>query len=142
MDEASSPGQGIVRLFEGLSPADVADLGRHYAHGAYFKDPFNEVRGLAAIQRIFAHMFESLEAPRFKVLSLLEQDGQAFVTWDFEFGLRGRALKVHGASHLRFAPDGRVNYHHDYWDAAEQVYERVPLLGGLLRLLRRRLAAR
>ena len=42
-------------------------------------------------------------------------------------------------SHLRFAADGRIAYHRDYWDAAEEVYEKVPLLGGLLRRIKRRL---
>lgn len=136
-----SPAQRIARLYENLSPADLPVLDRYYTDDAFFKDPFNEVRGIDAIQRIFAHMFEGLESPRFRVLERLEQGGQAFLSWDFEFGLRGRALKIHGASHLRFAPDGRVAWHHDYWDAAEQVYERLPLLGALMRLLRRRLLA-
>ena len=34
---------------------------------AWFKDPFNEVRGIDAIQRIFRHMFKQLETPRFHV---------------------------------------------------------------------------
>jgi len=35
-----------------------------------------------------------------------------------------------------------VTYHRDYWDTAEELYAKLPLLGGLMRLLRRRLAAR
>jgi len=36
---------------------------------------------------------------------------------------------------------GRVLRHVDHWDPAAQIYEREPLLGGLMRYLRRRLAA-
>lgn len=129
----------IVDLFENLKPGDVAWLGRYYTEQAYFRDPFNEVRSLAGIQAIFDHMFKSLEAPRFKVQDVLVQDSQCFLNWDFEFGLRGRPQRIHGASHLRFAEDGRVSYHCDYWDAAQQVWEKLPLLGALLRWLRRRL---
>ena len=43
-------------------------------------------------------------------------------------------------SELTLAPDGRVAEHVDYWDPAAQLYERVPVLGWLMRRIRRRLA--
>jgi len=36
---------------------------------------------------------------------------------------------------------GKVVEHIDYWDAAEQVYERLPLLGPILRRVRQRLGS-
>jgi hypothetical protein len=33
-----------------------------------------------------------------------------------------------------------VAYHRDYWDAAEELYEKLPVLGGLMRFLKRRAA--
>ena len=36
---------------------------------------------------------------------------------------------------------GKVVYHRDYWDTAEELYAKLPLLGGLMRFLRRRLQA-
>ena len=35
----------------------------------------------------------------------------------------------------------QVNYHRDYWDAAEELYMKLPVLGMLMRGLRRALAA-
>jgi len=133
----------LVNFFEHLKPGDVAWLGKHYTEQAFFKDPFNEVRDLAGVQRIFAHMFEGLEAPRFEVLAALAEEDQCFLSWNFLFRLKGQALErsIHGSSHLRFASDGRVAYHRDYWDAAEEFYEKLPLLGSLLRWIKRRLRA-
>ncbi|MBI5257124.1 MAG: nuclear transport factor 2 family protein [Burkholderiales bacterium] len=134
----------VVTLFEALAPADLARLGEVYAPQARFKDPFNEVQGPDAIGRIFAHMFETLEAPRFVVQDALVDGNQAFLTWDFECrrrGSRGAALRIHGGTHLRFDAQGRVLLHRDYWDAAEELYERLPLLGALMRWLKRRLSA-
>ena len=42
---------------------------------------------------------------------------------------------------LAFAPDGRIAMHRDYWDAAEELYEKLPVLGGLMRWIRRRAAS-
>jgi len=44
----------------------------------------------------------------------------------------------YGDDNPRFAPDGRIAMHRDYWDAAEELYEKLPLLGSLMRWLRRR----
>ena len=86
-------------------------------------------------------MFATTEAPRFEVTDCIEQGGQAMLGWTFHFALRGRALTVRGVTHLRFDADDRVTLHRDYWDAAEELYEKLPLLGGLMRAVRRRLRA-
>ena len=131
----------LAQFYETLTPAALADLGQLYAPDARFKDPFNEVVGIDAIRRIFEHMFTTTEAPRFVVTEVIEQGGQAMLGWEFRFALRGRALTVRGVTHLRFDADGRVALHRDYWDAAEELYEKLPLLGGLMRAVRRRLRA-
>jgi ketosteroid isomerase-like protein len=135
----------LVRYFETLSAESVDRLGEYYAADAWFKDPFNEVHGVAAIARIFRHMFAQLDAPRFVIGETIADGQGAMLVWEFHYrgrsvGLRG-AQCIRGVTHLRFDADGRVDYHRDYWDAAEELYSRLPLLGALLRALRRRIAA-
>lgn len=131
----------FVRYFETLTPAAVARLGEHYADDAWFKDPFNEVRGLPAIQRIFTHMFAQLEAPRFVVTERIVQEHGAMLAWDFYLAVRGKSLCIRGVSHVRWNAAGKIDYHRDYWDAAEELYAHLPAIGVLMRWLRRRLAA-
>jgi ketosteroid isomerase-like protein len=131
----------LIQVFEALCADDVAGLGDFYTEQAYFKDPFNEVNGLAAVKRIFKHMFDTLDQPRFVVHDAMAEGEQCLLTWDFLFNARGHAYTVRGSSHLRFAADGRVAYHRDYWDVAEELYEKLPVLGLLMRWLRRRLAS-
>jgi ketosteroid isomerase-like protein len=133
--------QRVIEVFEHLQPADVARLDDLYTDDARFKDPFNSVQGLPAIRRIFEHMFVALDGPRFQIIDVLVQGDQCFLTWDFVFRMkrwRRDEQRVHGGSHLHFAPDGRIAVHRDYWDAAEELYEKLPLLGGLMRWLKRR----
>ena len=133
--------QAVVRFFEQLQPSDLPRLGELYAPQAYFKDPFNEVRGLAQIERIFEHMYEALDQPHFVVSDRLMQGQQCFLVWEFRFRFRRFAREqwqvVRGSSHLRFDAQGRVEFHRDYWDAAEELYEKIPGLGALMRWLRR-----
>ena len=132
--------QRLIDFFESLSPDSARELSRIYADDVWFKDPFNEVSGIAEVTRIFTHMFEQVDAPRFVVTHSVLQGEHAFLTWDFLFRMKRHSSAqrcIRGATHLRFAADGRADFHRDYWDAAEELYEKLPLLGGLMRWLKR-----
>lgn len=132
----------IVEVFQTLTPAGVDTLDTIYAADARFKDPFNDVQGLTEIQRIFRHMYVSLENPHFVVTGRIVQGKQCFLTWEFRFTFRrfkqGQPQCIVGGSHLVLREDGRITLHRDYWDAAEELYEKLPLLGTLMRWLKRR----
>jgi steroid Delta-isomerase len=134
----------FAAYWESLTPAGVAALASYYTEDATFRDPFNHVRGYTAIQRIFTEMFERLIDPRFRVIETLQQDQAALLVWTFTFRIKAFQPKVsrtiEGTTLIRFAPDGRVREHRDYWDAAGELYEQLPLIGGVLRALRRRFA--
>jgi ketosteroid isomerase-like protein len=131
----------VIALFEGLTPADLSRLGEFYAPDARFKDPFNEVQGLAGIRGVFEHMYTALHEPRFVVYEAIVQGGQCFLVWDFLFRFKRFSSEtqcVRGGSHLQYGADGRITMHRDYWDAAEELYEKLPGVGALMRWLKRR----
>lgn len=132
---------GLLDWYATLAPDTLARLPQFYAADARFKDPFNEVQGVAAISRIFAHMFETTDQPRFVILDRMAQGDQGFATWRFEFGLKGQQYTVLGASHLHFDEHGQVLTHRDYWDAAEELWQKLPLIGAPVRWLRGRFRA-
>lgn len=132
----------VVAFFETLTPHSVSDLGHYYDAQAQFKDPFNAVQGVPAIRSIFEHMFVALQAPRFVVTGQVVQGRQCFLTWEFHFGFKrfqpDIGQTILGASHLVFSEQGLITRHRDYWDAAEELYEKLPLVGSLMRWLKRR----
>lgn len=134
--------QGLVDWFERLQPESLDLLQTFYTPEAEFKDPFNQVQGHNDIRRVFEHMFRALHDPRFVVHEAVVQGDSAFLVWDFLFRFRGQGFEVEqcvrGATHVRFAADGRVLLHRDYWDAAEELYEKLPVVGSLMRWLKRR----
>ena len=132
----------ISAYFEALTPQSVAQIGSFYTPQARFKDPFNEVSGIAAITRIFEHMFAALHEPRFVVTQQIVDGAQAFLVWEFRFRFKRfdtvTQQVIRGGSHLTLADDGRISDHRDYWDAAEELYEKLPGLGALMRFLKRK----
>ena len=132
----------IAHYFETLQPQSLAQLKHWYSPQARFKDPFNEVQGLAEIERIFQHMYVALNQPHFVVTGQVVDGTQAFLTWEFRFRFKRfdttTLQAVRGASHVVFNESGLVTMHRDYWDAAEELYEKLPVLGGVMRWLKKR----
>jgi hypothetical protein len=130
----------LARYFETLTPQSVADLPRYYAGDAYFKDPFNEVRGIDQILPIFKRMYEQVVDPRFRVTQVVSEGSEAVLIWEMDFRFRpgARLESIRGVSHVRLDASGRVNWHRDYWDTAEELYQKIPVLGTFFRWLRRR----
>ncbi len=130
----------IVQAFETLTPGGVQALDSVYAADARFIDPFNDVCGVAAIQHVFRHMYASLEAPRFVIVERIVQGSQCFLTWEFRFHFKRFQVSeeqcIPGGSHLVLNDSGQVILHRDYWDTAD-LYEKLPLLGGVMRWLKR-----
>ncbi len=136
--------QRLALAYEQLTAETLEQLLQCYAPDAHFRDPFNDVRGVQSIGDVFRHMFRTLAQPRFTVLQCQQQEGEAFLLWRLDYRLRAwrpaRARCIRGATHVRFDSQGRVLLHRDYWDAAEELYETLPLLGPLMRWLRARMA--
>ena len=131
----------LLSWYSLLTSTSVKQIDQFYQEDAYFKDPFNDVRGTAAIQAIFNHMFATTSQPHFVVLQSMSHEKQAFVTWIFHFSLKSKSYAIHGVSHLLFGDDGRVNIHRDYWDSSEELLQKLPLIGNPLRWLRNRFTA-
>lgn len=132
----------IVQYFATLKPESVAQIRLLYSPYARFVDPFNDVVGLPAIEGIFTHMFVALEAPRFVIIERIVQGQQCFLTWDFHFRFKNfqkdTPQTIRGGSHLVFSEEGLVILHRDYWDAAAELYEKLPVVGSLMRWLKKR----
>jgi len=132
----------IIKRFEGLSLDTVDHLIDLYSTDAFFKDPFNEVNGQRNIKKIFVHMFEQVDQPKFIVITEISNANQACLTWEFRFRFRNELHQqvIRGCSWLRIG-NSLIIEHRDYWDAAEELYEKLPLIGSLMRFLKKKLRA-
>jgi steroid Delta-isomerase len=135
---------GLKAYWEGLTQERVGSLDAVYAPDVHFRDPFNDVRGIEELRRIFGHMYETLEEPRFAITETILEGDRAVLVWDFDFRIKAWkprvTQRIHGLSVVRFGADGRVTDHRDYWDAAGELYAKLPLVGPLVRYLARRMA--
>lgn len=131
-----------ARFFEGLTQANAGGLARLATPDVRFKDPFNDFRDRDRLIRLFTHMFDKLDEPRFIVRDRAMGATAGYLRWTFTFRVKGRpqAWSIEGMSEVAFDAAGLVTSHVDHWDAGEQFYEKLPVLGALMRVVKRRMA--
>jgi steroid Delta-isomerase len=124
-----------LAYWQNLTPKNIGALRDIAAPDFRFVDPFNDHTGYAAVEAMLEKMFTHLPNAKFTVKDTATSGQVVYVRWHF-FARAG--WEVEGMSEVHFGPDGRATLHLDHWDAASQFYERLPLLGAVLRAIKRR----
>ena len=138
----TTPIETYAVVLEGLTADNLSTLSNHVTSDVHFVDPFNDVTGVDHMIRVFSDMFAKVGPVRFSVSEAHGNSSTGMLAWQFEGELRGKPWTFEGTTVLRFSSDGRICEHIDCWDAASNFYERLPVIGWLLGVLRRQLAMR
>ncbi|MFO7646736.1 nuclear transport factor 2 family protein [Halomonas campaniensis] len=137
--------EAFCAFFNKLDKSCTRKLHEFYTDDVVFTDPLHRVEGARALEAYFSTLYENVTSCRFTFHHGQRSGQDAFVTWTMQLVHprldRGREIEVPGCSHLQFAADGsgKVARHRDYFDAGAMLYERLPLLGGAIRLVKRQL---
>lgn len=135
----------FAAFFSSFSPDRVERLVPDtYAESVYFNDTLKAVEGRAALAHYLAESAAAVEDCRVEIASTTPvQPGEFLVRWKmmirFKRFRRGVDTWSIGISHLRFDAAGRVVYHQDYWNAADGLFQHVPVLGWMINAIKRRL---
>ncbi len=139
-----SAARAYAAFFETVTPETLPELRRLCAPAIRFRDPFNDLTGIDSFMAVFEEMYATVEVPRFAVLHQAFSGQVCYLRWRFTGRLKGRKInfEIEGMTEVQFDAAGLVIAHIDHWDAAGQVYEKIPVLGSLLRFFRRRIAVK
>jgi hypothetical protein len=145
-----SPGEAAALerfrgFFENMTPARVGDsVDAVYAADAWLYDTLVVHHGIAEIRPYFIKTAERAAGVRVQVLDTLRSGPDFYIKWAMEIdwsGFRkGVTTTSYGMSHLRFNRDGMVVLHYDFWDAANGFFEHIPVVGHLIRWIKRKVA--
>jgi len=134
----------VQSVYEKIDPDNLDTLREIYARDVSFEDPIHAIQGLDALIANFQSLFANVERCRFKFhRSVVSGDG-IFFSWtmmlEHKTFKRDEVIRVEGASYLKYR-HGKIYYHRDYFDLGAMVYENIPVMGGLIRAIRSRIAA-
>jgi hypothetical protein len=128
------------RTFRELRPEAPFPYDDLYSPGVVFEDPLHRAEGVAALRAHFERLNGNLQLCRFEFGPTHFEDAEAVLSWTMQLQLRRgprHPVVVSGLTQLRF--DQRITHQRDHFDAGALVYEHVPILGWLIRQVKRRL---
>ena len=107
-----------------------------YAPNVVFEDPLTRIRGLRSLRTHYKKLYQDVLEIRFDFPEMTETEDTVFASWVMTLTTKklnwGRPYSVEGFSVMTFRDD-KVVYHRDYLDLGAMLYERIPILGGVIR---------
>ncbi|MDT0595771.1 nuclear transport factor 2 family protein [Glaciecola petra] len=131
-------------FYTDLASMQISELSHIYSDDVLFIDPIAEHRGINAVEKYFDKLLHNAKHCRFDIHTKENtEDDKFIVTWTMEFTSsrmkNGNPIRVDGLSHLQVA-DNKITFHRDYYDLGQMIYENVPILGRIVKKIKRGLA--
>lgn len=130
----------LISYFEALSDNKNTPISSFYDNGIIFKDPIHEIESIVLLEEYFQKLNRNLKSGGFTFKNIEVTDHKCYLEWDMEVELYRPNKRVFssGISVLTFT--NKVVHHRDYFDAGELFYEHVPILGSMIRFIKRKIA--
>ena len=114
-----------------------------YAENAYLDDTLVTHYGPEEIKNYFMATAETMTSFDLKILDTARSGPDHYIRWEMIFAAPklsgGEPIHSVGVSQVRFDADGKVAFHQDFWDSGKHIYGQIPVVGGLISLIRNRL---
>lgn len=136
----------FCKIYTDICQITPDDLGDIYADNIVFIDPITTHNGLNEVKTYFSNLLTQAKSCKFDISDILvcgeSRNGVTHVVnWTMTLVLlKGdKVITLDGTTQLS-VKDDIIVYHKDYYDLGEMVYEHVPLLGFVIRTIKRKLA--
>ena len=134
----------IISIYNQFNGKNLDLLDGFYAADVEFHDPVTSLKGLINLKDYYRHAYAHVKSIQFSFSEIIKDEEKYCSCWQMNIVIptlnSGKQYTVTGNSRLNFNNDGLVNYHRDYLDLGEMVYEKIPIQGFLLRSLKKKLA--
>jgi hypothetical protein len=131
----------FIQVYTQLGNTDFHILGEIYHPDVEFIDPMHHISGADSLIDYFHHLYTNIESCCFDINHVVVSGNEAALYWTMHYQHKwlngGKIISVEGHSRLK-GQEGLVIYHRDYLDVGAMVYEHIPVLGSLIRVIKNR----
>ena len=114
-----------------------------YAENAYLDDTIVTHYGPEEIKNYFVETAATMTSFELEILDTARSGPDHYIRWEMIFAAPklGGGAPIHsvGVSQVRFDADGKVAFHQDFWDSGKHIYGQIPVVGGLIGIIRNRM---
>jgi ketosteroid isomerase-like protein len=113
-----------------------------YHEDLEFFDPIEKIKGREEMKKYYGNMYKNVKEIRFDFSEMVSQGDTVVGVWVMTLKTDslndGKPFSVEGNSLIRFK-DGKAIYHRDYFDMGAFIYERIPVVGWMVRKVKSKL---
>ena len=131
----------FASFYRDLTSMQVSELGLIYSPDVSFIDPIAKHEGLASVESYFTKLLDNAEHCEFEIHTIQAATGNDyFVNWTMHYTStrinKGKPIDVDGITFLKIEKN-LIVFHRDYYDLGQMVYEHIPILGRLIKYLKK-----
>lgn len=129
------------QVYERLNKDTTDSLNTIYSDNLQFIDPFHELNGLDEFKKYCKKLYANVSHCKFDFQTSITEGNQGFINWEMTIEHpklnKGKRFIVPGVTHFKF--NEKIYYHRDYFDGGKLLYENIPLVGGVIRSIKKRM---
>ncbi len=132
----------IADFFNEVRYENMEELcSRFYHKDIEFIDPIGKVNGIQAMINYYKHMYENVIDIEFISNNEFQRGDEKVFVWKMNLRHKrinsGSQISVDGISLIKYKDD-KVIYHRDYFDPGVMIYENIPILGGVIKYIKKK----
>lgn len=113
-----------------------------YHEDLVFADPVENIKGREEMKKYYSNMYKNVKEIKFDFSEMVSEGDTVVGVWVMTLKTDslndGKPFSVEGTSHIKFK-DGKAIYHRDYFDMGAFIYERIPVVGWMVRKVKSKL---
>lgn len=119
------------------------EIANVYAENAYLNDTLKTLPNREQIRKHFVKTSQTMTTYSLEIEDIAKSEQGYYIRWTMKFSApklaSGKEIVSIGMSHVVFNNEGKVLLHQDFWDSTTGMFEHIPVLGGGIRLVKKRL---
>jgi hypothetical protein len=131
----------FITIYSKLGTNNLHLLNEVYHQDVEFIDPMHSLKGIDNLLQYLDGIYSQVTHCEFIINEVIETDSEAAIYWTMTFCHKKLNKKepiiISGHSHIK-SLDSRVIFHRDYLDIGAMLYEHIPLLGPLVKQVKKR----
>lgn len=128
------------QYFSPIDFTDQSNLNEIYSDQIVFKDPIHEIKGIENLKAYFQKLNDNLIEGSFHFTDESKVENKAFLSWEMDLKLKRPKKNVKASGISVLIIEDKIINQRDYFDAGELFYENMPILGGIIRSIKKKLS--
>ncbi len=133
-------------FFESLNKDTMNLVDDFYDEDIIFSDPIVCLKNRQQVKDYYANLYRNVESISWSFSDEINDRMDCALVWKMTLIAKsfngGKPVAVDGVSVIKFGgKEGKAIYHRDYFDMGAFVYEGVPVLGGIIRFVKAKMAS-